>query len=69
MLEEEDGFVVQFAYVPELDITGRVTEQGPYYCFIEYEEDGIVHEEMFNNDEVFFTKQIIIPIEREWEEE
>ena len=66
--ELDDAIVIQFAYIPELDIIGRVLEQTPYYCFIQFESDGILHEELFNTDEIIFTKSISIPIEREGEE-
>jgi hypothetical protein len=65
---EEDVIIVQFAYIPEMDLIGRVTEETPYYCLVEYESNGILFEELFNTDEVIFTKTISIPIEREWEE-
>jgi hypothetical protein len=65
---EEDAIIVQFAYIPEMDLIGRVTEETPYYCLVEYESNGILFEELFNTDEVIFTKTISIPIEREWEE-
>jgi hypothetical protein len=67
-MSELDDIIIQFAYVPELDLVGRVTESGPYYCFIEYEDSGILHEEMFNNDDVIFTKTITIPVESEGQE-
>jgi hypothetical protein len=51
-----------------MDLIGRVTEETPYYCLVEYESNGILFEELFNTDEVIFTKTISIPIEREWEE-
>lgn len=65
---EDDAIIVQFAYIPELDIVGRVTEETPYYCLVQYESNGILFEELFNTDEVIFTKTVSIPIEREWEE-
>lgn len=66
---DEDGLRVQFVYIPDEDIHGILVDENPYYCFVEYSRNGILHREVFDQEEVVYLKEIHIPITTEGETE
>lgn len=61
----EDGIYVQFVWLPDEQVTGLVVEQQAYSVRVRYTKHGILHEEIFDQDDVIFLKEIHIPLERE----
>jgi hypothetical protein len=62
---DEDGIRVQFVYLPSEGVQGILIEETPYYCIVEWSALGILHREIFDQDDIIYTKEIIIPIELE----
>lgn len=60
-----DEIVVQFVYVPDEGIHGILLEENLAYCIVKYDRDGILYEELFDVNDVIYTKTITIPIEEE----
>lgn len=61
----EDGIYVQFVWLPDEQVTGLVLSQQAYSVTVEFEKHGILHQEIFDQEDVIFLKEIHIPLERE----
>lgn len=62
---DEDGITVQFCWLPDERVIATVISQQTYSVTVEFERNGILHQEMFNSEDVIFMKEIHIPMERE----
>jgi len=68
-LRNHDEISVQFVYIPDEEIYGRVVDSNNYYTVVEYERVGIIHREMFEDEDLIYLDEITIPIYKEEETE
>lgn len=66
-MKEKDEISIQFVFIPDEGIHGRLVESNNYYCVVEYSEFGILHREIFDEDDVIYLDEISIPIYQEGE--
>jgi hypothetical protein len=62
---KDDEIAIQFVFIPEFNVYGRLVESNNYYCIVEFELNHILHRQMFDEDDVIYLKEINIPIEEQ----
>lgn len=60
-----DGISVQFVYVPDEGVHGILLSENLGYAIVRYDKDGIRYEELFDVEDLIYTKSIFIPFEEE----
>ena len=68
-MQEKDEISIQFVYIPDEGIHGRLIQTNGWYCTVEWSEDGILHQEVFEEDDVVYLDEINIPIYQEGEDD
>ena len=64
-MQDEEGIRVQFVYILDESMIGTLVSENAYFCTVSFSKNGILHQEIFDLEDVVYLKEIIIPIVEE----
>lgn len=64
-MQEDSEISVQFVLILDERLFGKVIDSNNYYTVVEFEKHGILHREMFEDDDLIYLDEITINIETE----
>lgn len=65
---ENESVSFQIVYIPDEHVTGVIISETPYWCTVEFIKHGIKHQEIFDQEDIVFLKEVVVPIQKEVEE-
>jgi hypothetical protein len=59
-MRDERSIHLIFVWIPDEEVHGVVTQENPHWCRVQFTKNGILHNEIFPQEDIVYLKEITI---------